>query len=91
MLDLMSTTALARRRALGRAAIRIVSNDEPETAASDAVSHILTALFGPAGTSSPDGAITYDDDAISRAHDFVQNALASWRGDAEDYVTEAGR
>jgi hypothetical protein len=59
-----------------------------ETTARDAVSDILTALFGPAGYYVDDGAhgyIAYDDDARTNVHEFLDLAEHSWVGDAEDY------
>jgi hypothetical protein len=70
-----------------------VENDEDrESYASDAVSDILTALFGIPGTFGPErnggGRLVSEPDyeAIDKASAFMQRALDSWRGDAEDYI-----
>lgn len=66
----------------------VVDEEDRETCASDAIADILTALFGPAGTSSCGGAISYDQAALDKAQDFLAHALDSYRGDAEDYTRE---
>ncbi len=67
------------------------SANDPETAASDAISDILTGLFGPAGTISyTEGDTRYEfnfrDEAIEAATRLLADAMESWRGDAEDYI-----
>jgi len=65
-----------------------VEGEDRETAASDAVSDILTALFGPAGTDSIGNGITLDPFALNEARRVAENALRSYEGDAEDYCRE---
>ena len=68
--------------------------EERETHASDAVSDILTALFGAAGTwdeasRTPDGRahIVHDFVKHGTAKEFLDHCLQSWIGDAEDYFS----
>lgn len=76
-------------------------SDENETYARDAVSHILTALFGPAGYSvweadpnySAESGVRFKEIALDEergtlARTFLDMALESWEGDAEDYTAE---
>lgn len=65
-----------------------VDDEDRETYAADVISDVLTALFGPAGTTTHDGAITHNVDAQLKAEFLLARALDSYRGDAEDYVTE---
>lgn len=69
--------------------------DDRETAASDAISDILTALYGPAGTYRYESEEVLDKslpryqmrpDAQHAARTLLQDALESWYGDAEDYT-----
>ena len=93
-----SQVLLQLRKDRGIQCIDIVSPaEELETAASDTISDILTAVFGAAGTSRPwaDGevrsgneAVTYRERAIERAQGLLAHALRSWEGDAEDYTRE---
>jgi hypothetical protein len=83
-----------RRKANGRAAIASVGTDlaelDTETAASDAVANILTALFGAAGAFDTHGSLISDPLAEVHAAKFLTRALGSWRGDAEDYEMQNG-
>lgn len=91
-LDADSQDQLDRRTENGRYAIEthptFEANEEPETVASDLISDILTALYGPAGTHSVGGSLTPNHDAIEKANELIARAFVSWTGDAEDY-TEA--
>lgn len=86
-------TLLDKRIVLGARLIRLVwgrspqDPDDRESAAKDAISDILTALLGPAGTTSG-GEIAYDEERINDAHTLLYHALESYRGDAEDYYRE---
>ncbi len=63
------------------------SADDPETAAADAISDILTAVFGPAGTYTGEETLRRDrDEAVEAAAALLFHALQSWKGDAEDYI-----
>ncbi len=63
---------------------RAIAADEKETAGSDAVSDILTALFGPAGHYDGEK-VVHDHDVNHQARVFLDHAYHSWCGDAEDY------
>lgn len=69
---------------------RRIEGEDRETAASDAISDILTALFGPAGTySNPEhgiGKLNPNEFALNEARRLVEHAFRSWEGDAEDYT-----
>lgn len=70
-----------------------IDEDDREAFASDAVSDILTALFGPAGGYKPqDGPveIVMNRAAIEEADEFLSRCLRSYEGDAEDYELEFG-
>ena len=83
---------LDRRARNGRRAIEghptSEDGEEPDTAASDLISDILTALFGPAGTYTFGGERNDDGDAGQNAQAFLDRAFRSWEGDAEDYTRE---
>ena len=69
---------LARRTSAGFAALKIAGEwpqNDAETAASDAISNMLTAVFGPA----------LNDHALDEAHRLLERAFRSYEGDAEDY------
>jgi hypothetical protein len=66
-------------------ALEDVNEEDRETAASDAISDILTALFGPPGTTTCGGHITLGSDALVGAQRFLRRAFHSYEGDAEDY------
>jgi hypothetical protein len=99
-LDEESQEMLDRRIAIGDRCIVIAANglddesyylddeDDRRTYACDAVSDILSALFGAAGSFTPDGKPQYDWDQIGAARNFLDSALRSYEGDAEDYSTE---
>lgn len=58
-----------------------------ETAASDIIADILTAIYGPAGAWR-DGRIEMNDAALLNARQLLDRALRSYEGDAEDYEAE---
>ena len=63
--------------------------EDHETHARDAVSDILTALFGPAGYCVYDESraeVVLDDERNIIARTFLYMALEAWEGDAEDYT-----
>lgn len=67
--------------------------EDRETYATDAISDILTALYGPAGvhrqTADGDGWVPeYNDERCDEARRLVERAVESWIGDAEDYSIE---
>jgi hypothetical protein len=71
---------------------RKVEGDDRETAAKDAISDILTALLGPAGVAHfhKDGTfneVAINDFRINEAARITSQAVDSYQGDAEDYVT----
>lgn len=65
-------------------------DDDIETAASDAISDILTAVFGHAGIWDGQASIIHDDEAIAAARALLDRAMRSYLGDAEDYYAEDG-
>jgi hypothetical protein len=67
-------------------------NEERESAAADAISDILTALYGPAGhyeDTGPDEIAgfyaVWNETALRQAEAMLSRSEESWRGDAEDY------
>lgn len=86
---------LDRRKEIGESCIALANiggGEEPETGASDAISDILTALFGPAGTNVPEGdswTEEYNAGALEEARHLLDHALASYEGDVEDYYSES--
>ena len=99
MLTSESQAKLDERVGIGTALIksawcgRVERGDEDfTTAAKDAISNILTALFGPAGhwiydEGNPVSGVSLvtDADAYADASSLVDDALQSYFGDAEDY------
>lgn len=82
-------STIFRRARWGLGAIRTSPDfgaNDPETDASDVVSNILTALFGPAGVSTLGGSIEPREFAVNEARRFIERAFSSWEGDAEDYT-----
>ena len=89
---------LDRRTRIGIEACELAdAGEERETQARNIVSDILTALFGPAGycewieasdsESSYRGArVVLDEERGGLARTFLDMALESWEGDAEDYT-----
>jgi hypothetical protein len=76
----------------------VLAEEDRYSAGSDAVSYILTALFGPAGFYQYDAAQdestprpVMHSDRYGEAVEFVARALESWRGDAEDYTVPENR
>jgi len=96
-LDDQSRRTLADRQSKGREALWIAwgrnpEGDERESAARDAISNILTYLYGPAGyysSRSDDGLQPVDDDeAQDNARELLASARRSYQGDAEDYIAK---
>jgi hypothetical protein len=89
-----SARTLAVRRIAGERILRIAhpsamaDEHDRETAAKDAISDVLTALVGPAGTHSFGGYLSSSDFALNEARRVLEQALRSWQGDAEDYTRE---
>ncbi len=82
---------LQRRIDIGRAAIAKAGDpgEDLETAASDTIADILTAVCGPYGRFTQDGALRPTAGAVERAHALIDRAMSSWAGDAEDYDADA--
>jgi len=78
---LIGEVCMARAYGVG-----IVPEADRETSASDAISNILTALYGPAGETPLHGRKTDDLDAQRQAAGLLSSAYQSWLGDAEDYT-----
>ena len=99
-LDTDGRESFERRAQIGREAIEIaagqdyleLAEEDHETYATDAISDILTALVGIAGTTvvSPGGScqIVLDGATVETARELLNRALDSWTGDAEDYAIE---
>lgn len=98
-LDADSEKQLAGRRSRGEHLLvtawgRKVLDDERISAASDAISDILTALYGPAGhyADVQDDAgdthwrAVWNDDALESAQELLDRSMRSYQGDAEDYT-----
>src|SRR4051812_10813314 len=96
MLTTQAQETLQRRRDIGDASLRSAwgympeGEEDREAAAKDAISDILTAVFGPAGkmVTCSDG-VGYvpelDLQATANAGGLLDAALLSYFGDAEDY------
>jgi hypothetical protein len=98
-LDEDARDKLDRRSVVGRKCIGIAAGDaqtqDSETFARDAISDILTALFGASGyfvlveQDGPDVARYErrdDPERLQLARTFLDMTLESWEGDAEDYT-----
>jgi len=91
-LDQQSRADLQRRSIIGEKAIVLCPDgNDYETAGKDVVSDILTALFGRAGqyrlvAGNDDSEREDNEKAQERARLFMEDALRSWEGDAEDYT-----
>lgn len=90
-LDSYGAEMLEKRKDVGLVCIATAAShaidethEDFETFATDAVSDILTALLGPAGHYNGHD-VHVDPDVNGRAHAFLDAALRSWEGDAEDY------
>jgi hypothetical protein len=86
----MSDDTFKKRAEIGEACIVAAfsgqtHDEDREMYARDAVSNILTALFGKAGARNDRGEIRYSSEARANAENFLSACLRSWRGDAEDY------
>lgn len=71
----------------------VPEGEDRETYAKDAISDILTALFGPAGTmketSDGDGWIPVPNEfALNEARRVVEESFRCYEGDTEDYIEE---
>lgn len=68
--------------------------DERESAAADAISDILTAIYGPAGYMVPETGDSYrrvwNHEALDKTQALLGRAQRSYEGDSEDYVKEGG-
>lgn len=99
-LESFGRAQLDRRKDVGLACIEEAAghpvteddNEELETYASDAISDILTAVYGPAGhyTWRPEGVgLRVDNtEALDNAQGLLSHAMRSYEGDAEDYTLE---
>ncbi len=96
-LDADSQSQRAGRKAIGMQCIELACGgddhlhlqEERETYAADAISDILTALYGPAGAYDVEGKLESEDAATETAYALLQRAFHSWLGDAEDYTRRA--
>lgn len=93
MLTGHSQDQLNRRIAAGAKAIEASGTVGEDFNAKDAISNILTALFGPAGKWSERdekgrGKVELDSNAVEDASALIDAALQSYFGDAEDYVED---
>lgn len=97
ILDADSQETLRQRSIVGHRCIASaadapspVAEDDRETYASDAVSDILTALFGPAGCYVQKNNEHWKLEAVENAQRdaqlFLNRCINSWIGDAEDYT-----
>lgn len=68
------------------------NEEDAEMAASDAISDVLTRLFGYAGyyVENHDGGsgLVNNEFALNEARRVIERAYESWAGDAEDYTAE---
>jgi len=90
-LDAEARDKLATRTARGNDLLKLawgrpVEGDDRESAAKDAISDILTALLGPAGTISYGGTVALNDWNVNEASRILYWAQESYHGDAEDYA-----
>ena len=95
-LDDNSREQYERRVEWGTKAIELGDDGDPETQASDIISDMLTALYGPSGVyvflaPSGLGRGRYEgrDEARAQAWALLARALESWEGDSEDYTRGA--
>lgn len=80
-----SQAILQRRIDIGRAAMAGTRDEgDLETAATDAISDILTAVVGPYGYAVA-GQLRPDPTSFAEAWTLIDRAISSWVGDAEDY------
>lgn len=91
ILDENSRAIYDRRAGIGLYALTLGDDPQDETNASDVIADILTAMYGPAATSSFDeGDTRYETRTRLSAHKaaetLLDHALRSWKGDAEDYI-----
>ena len=92
------TDELEMRKDKGERAMLLVWGSEPHeddrySAATDAISDILTVMVGPAGVTveapGPSYNVEHDGEALDKARELLDDALRSWEGDAEDYIVHA--
>lgn len=82
---------LERRIAIGAACIAEArgegTDDDPETYGSDAISNILTAIFGPYGAYNSDNGDFVQSESVNQevVMEFLRGCLESYMGDSEDY------
>lgn len=89
-MDSLTTRRKRGEESVGNAAEHAFSEIHPEdrfSYARGAISDILTAVLGPAGSYSlkPSPKLVYNDEAIRGAKNLLNAALLSYQGDAEDY------
>lgn len=93
-LDSHTQVDLDRRKAIGVECLRAADPncmEDSETAAKDAISDILTALYGPYGGYTYGGAFVLNKHGASdHARGLLDSALESYQGDAEDYSIVPG-
>jgi hypothetical protein len=98
-LDTDSQETLERRVAIGDRCIVIahdgldaeayyMEGEDRETYAKDAISDILTALYGPEGVHTVGCSYESNGDAGQNAQALLDAAFDSYAGDAEDYTRE---
>lgn len=99
-LDPDGHSALERRTAIGEEIMAVAyggstpHEEDRETAASDAISDVLTAMYGPAGhyvivSEEPYSSERVDNvEALSNAQGLLSHSMRSYEGDAEDYTVE---
>jgi hypothetical protein len=95
-IDSYGQNLLDLRKKVGRDCLDVVDKvnglgEDDETNAADAISDILTELYGPAGVYRKDSdgyQRVNDDEAELKANALLDRALGSWLGDAEDYSVE---
>jgi len=99
MLDKHSQETLDKRATLGLKMLRDawgteLDGEDFESAAKDAISDVLTAVFGPAGTlnlsdrRSGRAKVELNSQSVEGATALMVRALDSYFGDAEDYVED---
>ena len=90
-----SQRKLDERVSHGIQAVKLVNNgadltlpEEREMAARDAISDILTALWGAPGYWKMGQGVRPNAFALNEARRVVEEAFTSWEGDAEDYIID---
>lgn len=94
-LDTDSQTTLSRRKVIGEQILgtawgRYPERGDEESAAKDAISHVLTRVIGIAGAHTVDAdgqaRVATNEYEINEARALVERAFSSWQYDREDYV-----